>query len=376
MIIPHHDEKQRLASTREYEDSSFESRLDDGLSIDRSIENGFASVTIDLFKAKSKKDPRILLEDSMQDLMYRNSRKMNPWHTKRLVNSKIVHSTLIHDHLIELSRPILLDLFLPVQPTAKEWKDLSKITTDNMTDNDVIQPKMHEKSVRRMEEYYPHIVGKFTGHTFILKNADGSLDKYPKWPERKDESEENATLKSIATHYSLPPQRGMLDMRDFVDVNYLIRLKKYWRSMTSLLAELLEKGPIRKEMSWLVYHIVNNDFGLYMLFDNLSLECEVRWFRRLGIETKTQIIGVPGIESEPYFFTEIDAKKGVAELQKFIQEFENFQMPTTLLKYKISSKMMKKRIHDLGLAAIKTYDFFEDYQQAGFVTDAILKYGL
>lgn len=104
-------------------------------------------------------------------------------------------------------------------------------------------------------------------------------------------------------------------------------------------------------MGWLVYHVVNNDIALHVLFDDLSTEYESRWYKHLPPEEKIQIAGIPGIPSDPYFFTRDDAKNGISEFKKFIREFEDVQIPSTLSKYKISTPAMKRRILESANAA-------------------------
>jgi hypothetical protein len=296
---------------------------------------------------------------------------MNSWHTKRQVNARLVNSTKAHEQIIDLSRPVLLDLLMSVSPTVKDWTGFTDINAPCITDN--LKPKINDKNTQRTRKYYSNIVNELTGPGLLLRNEDGSVDTYPKRPDRKDQSKDDERLTSIETNYSLPPYRGRLDTKDYVDVNYLVRLKKYWQSMLSILSEILENyGPIRKEMEWLVYHIVNNDVALWVLFDDLSTEYESRWFTQLTQESKTQIAGLPGIESEPYFFTKNDAKEGIAELRKFVEEFERVQMPSTLLKYKISTETMKKRMRELAIAVVKEYDLSGNYQQANFIAEEIV----
>lgn len=282
--------------------------------------------------------------------------------------------------MIDLSRPILLDLLMTVQPTVKDWQDLSVVNKDPITNENVYTP-IDARSTQRVMEYYPRIVFKFTGHQPLwLRNEDGSHDKYPKWPIRKDQSTYDERLQSIATPYCLPAYLGKLDTMVFTDVNYLVRLKKYWQDMLVILSEImLKKGPIGPEMEWIVYHIVNNDVALYILFDNLSLEYELRWFQSelLLPETKIQIIGIPGVdESEPYFFTKNDAREGMSELQKFIKEFDDVQMPPILEQYKVSTKIMKRRMRELAIAAVDKYDSSENYQQANFIAEEIAICGI
>ena len=59
---------------------------------------------------------------------------------------------------------------------------------------------------------------------------------------------------------------------------YVMRERRFWKDAVRVLSRWLEGGGrIRRQKEWLLYHIVNNDVGLHVLFDNLSVECESRW---------------------------------------------------------------------------------------------------
>lgn len=181
-------------------------------------------------QSKSTKDPTMFL-DYVESTTYRAFRNLNSWHTKRQVNAKLVNSTKAHKQIINLSRPILLDLLMSVQPAVKDWKDLSEINTTSITDENTFKPKINDKNTQRTRDYYPNVVGEFSSPSFLIRNEDGNIDAYPKRPNRKDQNEDDKRLTSIETNYSLQPFRGRLDAKDFVDVNYLLRQKKYWQSM-------------------------------------------------------------------------------------------------------------------------------------------------
>jgi len=359
----------KFANIEEYEAQSFEKRRVHGISVDRSSQNLIANCMSNLMKIKNEKDSE--KHPSFFEIeCYASSRELNSWHTKRQANAKIVDLPSVHEQLIDLARPVLLDLFMSDQPTAKDLKNLSDDISDSI--DGISNGKPHEKTVRRRMNYFANVVGSFPGVRLKLRNQDGSIEIYPKFPDRKDQSNDDKRLKSFVTNYSLPSLREHLDTKDYVDFNYFIRLKKFWKDMLFLLEEILNKyQPIQKEMDWLVYHIVNNDVGLHVLFDDLSLECELKWFHRLKPETQIQIAGTPMDGSEPYPFTPEDAKKGISELRSFVQEFETVNMPTILNQYKISQKIMRRRIHEMALESADEYHRTKFYGAYNSIMDEI-----
>ncbi len=347
---------------REYEGEQFETRLSKGLLLDRSREIHNIRCMDMLFKASSES-----FEAWWQRMFFRANRNMNSWHVKRQVNAEIVDLPTVHSQLVKLAEVAVLDLLMSINPTTKDLKNLPR--TDDCSGSG-----RNEKSVRRTQKDFSHVIAESRQiRRIIIRNPDRSYDKYPKIPSRKDPARDDKRLKSIVTPYSLEPSYGSFDTKSYADANYLRRLKKFWKSMLELLVCVMERyGPIRKEMDWLIYHIVNNDNGLHVLFDNLSLECEEKWFGMLGAEKRQQIAGLPWLESEPYIPTPDDAEQGISELRNFVNEFE-VAIPSTLKSYKVSQRVMKRRMYELALYAADGYHKSENLYVYKLITNEIEK---
>ncbi len=308
----------------EYEKQSFEQRVQQGLLMDRSTLNLFHIVPRmgfgnDADKMNGFKDMgfRMLYEDNRQHPGYR-----------RKINARLVNSSKVHKQIVNAAKPILLDIFMESTPTDKDWKNLSEILGKNK--------KSHDKTIRRRKTQYQDLVAPLPK---TKKNLSGK-DKRPN---------------PFITSYSQPSFGKLsLDTRNYVDYNYFIRLKKFWKDVLLVLEEILDKFGLRKEMDWFVHHIVNNDVGLHVLFDDLSLERELCWFKTLKtVELKSLSLPLFGIDQYP--FTSDDAKKGISELKNFIEEFDKTKIPSALCSYKISQKTMRKRMYEIALYSADGY---------------------
>ena len=81
-------------------------------------------------------------------------------------------------------------------------------------------------------------------------------------------------------------------MRVFADHAYIKRQKKFWEDALTYLSKWIEEGnAIRPNNEWLVRHIVNNDIAMHVIFDNLSLICEMNWFEKLSNKTQYEVAG-------------------------------------------------------------------------------------
>ena len=337
---------------RTYEDQPYSQRVQHGLTVDRQRNHFNAYIFNDMAEnMKCAEDGRCrpLIKPSVMYGYYRRF-----WNTKRTVNAKIADLVNIHKQMIELFRPILLDLLLDRQPTAKDWKRLSD---------------KNEKQVRRVEEDYPHIVGQLKGGVkLLLRNEDGTVSVYPKRIVRKRNDDDR--IKEITTAYSSPPLYATsFDQRVFADDAYVRRQRKFWQDGIRVLSKLLEEGyRVRKGQDWILHHIVNNDIALHVIFDNLSLECESRWLENLSENALREIFFAHANvydedafrESElpiPYAFLLDHAKKAVIEHESFVADFRK-EMPDNLQKFMISQPKMKNRVHDMiieAAAALKPY---------------------
>lgn len=364
--IPVSDNSQEptgFENVQEYETQEFAKRLQQAVTIDRIVTNSFSKTMNSLWEIKTSNNPK-QFSDLLKTLSYRTNRELNGWHTKRQMNKEMVDSKLAHSQIMELAAPVVLELLMERKPTEKDLKNLFKADSQDS--------KKNERTVRRNFKRYSYMMGNHPIVNIHIKNQDGSIDKYPKIPDRKDPADDDKRLTSIMTNYSLGQGRVIFDPKDYVDCNYFIRLKKFWKSVLGLLAQVYEKyGPIRKEMNWLTYHIVNNDVGLHVLFDNLSLECEDRWFQRLGEDKRRQIVGIPGLESDPYMFTKTDAYIGVLELQRFAGEFQRTPIPSMFDSYIVSPRTMRRRMHECALESADAYHKSGNYPQSELIMNAI-----
>ena len=337
---------------RTYEDQPYSQRVQHGLAVDRQRNHFTAYMFKDMVEntkcaEEGRSGPLI-----KPDMMYGYYHSF--WNTKRTVNAKIADLVNIHKQMIELFKPILLDLLVDRQPTAKDWKRLSD---------------KNEKQVRRTEEDYPHIVGQLKGGVELrLRNKDGTVSVYPRRIVRKGNGDDRT--KEITTAYSSPPLYATsFDQRVFADDAYARRQRKFWQDGIRVLSKLLEEGyRVRKGQDWILYHIVNNDIALHVIFGNLSFVCESRWFGNLSENAQREIclahanvydedafreLGLP----IPYAFSLDHAKKAVIEHESFVADFRK-EMPDNLQRFMISQPKMKNRVHDMiieAAAALKPY---------------------
>ena len=377
----------------EYARQPFDQRLRDGLLIDRS-----SKITTDGYMATmpfmmpfmmrhssggqqeeqahgrtSKKASRDL-DDSARthwNSAYRYQRLLDNFQFKKKVNTHIVDSTTVHEHIVRLAEFVLCDLLMPRHPTTKDLKNISQY---DASDDDFLKHTRAEKSVRRIVDYYPNIVNIRPLFTLRLYNKDESYDEYPKLPNRENPADSDHRLKNIMTPYSFP-QYGVarFDIKCYVDANYFIRLKKFWKAALNTTLQIMENlGPIRKEMHWFVRHIVNNDVGLHVLFDNLSTECEARWwFSRLDTPRRMRMVDPFAAFLEPHEFTRNDIRQGVSELKGFVDEFKMTHIPSPLKECRIQQRTMGRRMHELALNAADSYHESKEYKMCESIMDEI-----
>ena len=315
-----------FADVFEYEKQLFEQRANQGLEMDRSQLNFFHAFPGIGF-ANNDKDRMDAFSNMSMTMLYEMNRQ-NPTY-RREVNARLVNLPKIHNDIINMAKPILLDIFKQSISTDKDWKSLSEIPGEN-------RPS-HEKTIRRRKARYKDVFPPFN-----IKEKLSSKDK---------------RVNLFTTSYSGPAfGTARLDTRNYVDYNYFNRLKKFWNDVLYILEEILNKfGPIKTEMDWFVYHIVNNDIGLHVLFDDLSFQSELSWFKTLeGSELKCTELQF--LCNDPHPFTPNDATNGILELKKFIQEFDKKKIPSALHPYMISQKTMKKRMYEIALHAADRYN--------------------
>ena len=326
-----------------YGDQPYGQRVEQGLTIDRGSNNSNACYDMILFAMRAGKMPRNRLS-LLSGSLYRLRRK-NDWNTKRWANAQMAKRTNAGKHMINLFTPILLDTLSDDPPTARDWKSVSE---------------KGEKQIRRTEEYYPHVVSKPNGGMrLILWEKDGGISAYPKRIVRDDVCD--SRVAEIVTPYSRPTVSGAsFDPRVFADEAYVRRERGFWKDALRVLSRWLEGGGrMRPQKGWLPYHIVNNDIGLHVLFDNLSVEYESRLLKALGAKPQAEfcngsirIFGedmyLGGTVPDPYSLD--NAKKAVEEHESFLADFEK-GVPENLQHFMIPQDKMRERIRDLILEA-------------------------
>ena len=217
-----------------YEDQPYGQRVEQGLTIDRSLDNSKAYLNMNHFAVMAGKmpsDPLFWLVS-----LYRMRRKAD-WNTKRWANARMVDLTNAGKQMVELFTPILLDMLSTDPPTSKDWKNVSE---------------KGEKQVRRTEEYYQHVVGKPNGGIRLaLREKDGRISIYPKRIVRGDVAD--SRVAEIATPYSHPTVSGAsFDPMVFADEAYVRREVQFWKNALRVLSRWLEGGGrIRPQKAWL-----------------------------------------------------------------------------------------------------------------------------
>ncbi|MCY4490113.1 MAG: hypothetical protein OXC46_01455 [Thaumarchaeota archaeon] len=334
-----------------YKDQSYEKRVENGLTIDRSYDHSEVYWNMNFFAMMRKKtppDPMFMLKG-----LYRTRRK-NDWNTKRWANAKMVNLKNVNKQMDELFMAILIDVLSDDTPTSKDWKSISE---------------KNEKQIRRTEENYQHMVCRPGGGIkLMIREKDGSFTTYPKRIVR--DGVKDARIAEIATAYSYPTiSSTSFDPRVFVDDAYLKREIRFWNNALRVLSRWLEDGNrIREQKAWLPYHIVNNDIGMHVLFENISVEVELRWLKTL--DTKSQLDLCNGgirffdIDGDKYYGGTIpdpygpdNAKKAINEYESFLVDFKK-NVPENLCQFMIPQNVMKKRIweHVLeGATRLKPY---------------------
>lgn len=346
-----------------YESQKLNQRVQQGLKIDRSAQNSLDQFFLNMFKLKNNKDLNAFSEMN-RDMIFRTNRSVNNKFVRE-INKQIVDSPLVHNQLVDLAKPVMLDLLMSIKPTKKNLKEIPRMSGQNESS---IKSLPHEKSVRRFFDYFPNVLGESPGIKIRYRNPDGTFEEFPKIPKRKDQTEDDNTQKNIFTNYSLEQIRGSFNTQNYLDPNYLIRLKKFWKSMLELLEEILTiHGPLRKDMDWFVYHVINNDIGLHVLFDNLSMECESRWVRRLNIENEFQMAGIPFFADNPTWFDPVIVRKALYELAVFSKEFGKTEMPSAFSQYRVSERTMKKRMHEIACDVADGFHRAEKFEQSAII---------
>ena len=142
------------ANVDEYKMLSFDDRVTHGLRMDRSFFNH--NQISDLITMQSS-DIRDMRKTNVS-LCYRPLRRINSWSLKKRINSMLVNNKTVSKRMIDLSRPILLDILMPVKPTIKDWTNLSEIDVDKNLSIKKSNTKTSLRSTDRIRNDFPHIV--------------------------------------------------------------------------------------------------------------------------------------------------------------------------------------------------------------------------
>lgn len=337
-----------IKSLAEYEGHSFEVRADYGLRVDRESHNSNNLSEPAIFATHAKKDLSQFNSYAMR-LYYTTNRSLNSSYVKRSVNAKIVDLPTVQKKMNDLLEPIMLDLLMDKFPTKKDWRNIHK-----HFEYDGIGTK-YDRTVSRQIETHSNIIQIYQFSQFLSKTRAMIFEKHSKMFTRTNQRNNDNRVTHFSTTYSQKPHHSHHDVMIYTDANYFIRLERFWKHAINTLESILNKhGPIKKDMEWLVYHIVNNDIGLHVLFDNLSLECELSWLSKLNPQNKLEIIEKP-------FFADLaplewfDASRGVNKLETFVQTFNDTDMSPVLQQYKISKQFMRSRMHMMALQSALAY---------------------
>ena len=256
-----------------YEDQDLAERMRHGLTVDRRANNAWSWFTGQMWKSMGSKNS---LLPSGSALFYRSNRNTQ-WWTKRQANAKLAGKTNMHKQIVLSGYAVMLDLIADRRPTVKDWKTLA--------DKD-------DRQTRRAREYLPHVVHDANpAYRLVLYQQDGSRTIIP--PEDPRKGSGDGRTGQITTPYSSQGMgRNGFDLKVFSDCAYIKRQRAFWEDALEGLSRWRDDGnAILKDSEWIVRHMVNNDIAMHVIFDNISLEYEARWFDGLGDEAKIEVAG-------------------------------------------------------------------------------------
>ena len=154
------------ADVDEYKMLSLDDRITHGLRMDRSLFNHNLFGDLMNMQNGGMKNMR----KTSMGMNYRVMRKINNWYVKKQVNSLLVDNKMVARRMIDLSRPILLDILMPVKPTIKDWTNLSEIDIDNDLSIKKSNSKTSLKSTSRIRNDFPHVVDHSPCLTFVVED--------------------------------------------------------------------------------------------------------------------------------------------------------------------------------------------------------------
>ena len=257
---------------KKYEGQPLPERVWEGLRVDRRADNRLGYFLHKHFNPAEAGYLSRLLHDPQ--LFYTLSRNWL-WQTRRQANRKLADNTQVHSQMIRLWRIVMPDLLGDDQPSVKGLKR---------------QSRRDDKWTRRTRKDYPHMVSDASVVEVVVVGRDGTRTIHVNISREQPKDERIQTLSTAySSRYAFPRS---FDLRAFADAAYIRRQKKFWKDALIVLSKWLDDGnKVRPDREWLIYHMVNNDIAMHVLFDNLSTECESRWFERLGGSTRYEVAG-------------------------------------------------------------------------------------
>ena len=215
-------------------------------------------------------------------------------------NPRLVDKTNIHKQMMMIWHAIMLDLLADRNVTVKDWSR---------------QAEKDDRQARRAREYQPHMVQNTDGTVYLVTRKPDGTTITPLKIVRKDPKDKRC--QQITTSYSSPALfRDDFDLKRFADYSYMVRQRRFWVDALKGLSRWMENGnAIRRDGEWIVRHMVNNDIAMHVIFDNLSLEFETRWFEKLSEGTRYKIAGRLNTEWEMVQFTKKELESSLNELR-------------------------------------------------------------
>ena len=342
------DDKFTQFNLREYENQSLKDRMY-GISIDRSVVNSSQMGNLG--------DINKFAQFSAESVYYM-SRSVNPTSVKRLINEDIVDLQQIHKNMTSLLPPILLDIFGSKQPTVYDWVHLN---SSDQNYKEKQENTIHDKQTRRVRNNFSNIVTDLDKvFSCIMVDENNKKQFVPKRDVRWSSKKNNKSIKKITTSYSRESINPHFDSSIFIDKNYVKRATKFWKSTLCILNNVLNKIKVKPEKEWLLFHIINNDIGFHVLFDNLSIQGEMKRLKTLNLRTVTKYL-TPQFVFYVNPLTDNDIINAIWEWKKFIKEFMNMDYPL-LNDYKIKPSIIKKRAYEMILESAESYRKGNDYE--------------
>ena len=288
---------------KKYGDQPLSERVQDGLRVDRRADNRFRYFTRELSKLMEAGKRSLPLSDPHMD--YTLSRNWS-WQTRRQANRRLEDNKQVRSQMNRLWEIVMLDLLGDGQPSVKRWKK---------------QSGHDDRLTRRTRGYYPHMIGDMSIVEKVVGGKDGTRT-IPVSAVREQPKDER--IKPLSTAYSSRNAfPGSFDLRVFADAAYIRRQKRFWKDALEALSKWRDGNEVHPDSEWLIYHIVNNDIAMHVLFDNLSTECESRWFKGLRGRTKYEVAGRIKTEWETLPYDKDEWKPYFDELKDYFRAIAN-----------------------------------------------------